>query len=206
MIRSTTIVWEVLNEYDITPVDYCVADFIYKYTTREGYCTNSLSNIAEEIKMSTRSITNSVAKLCKKGFLENVGSKNSPKYRGTALWFDLVVSDSTGEVLKEDYKKITEDVIGYINSKYQKKYVPQTYYQNFRKILNKTFNGEKITGQDMVNVFMYCKKNWGEKYQSSVTPAVIFGNKFITKYLITYHENKVNENTYQHDRKNLARI
>ena len=66
MIRSTTIVCEVLNKYDITPVDYCVADFIYKYTTREGYCTNSLSNIAEEIKMSTRSITNSVAKLCKK--------------------------------------------------------------------------------------------------------------------------------------------
>ena len=206
MIRSTTILWSVLNKYDITPIDFCVGDFIYKYTTREGYCTNSLSNIADEIKMSTRSITTSVSKLVNKGFIENIGSKNSPKYRGTPLWFDLVVTDLGGEVNKEDYKKICEDVINYINNKFQKNYTPETYYDNFRKITNKTFNGKKISGELMVNVFIDCKKSWGEKYQSSVTPATIFGNKFMTKYLIKYHEKKVNEKTYSSDRRNLARI
>ena len=52
---------------------------------------------------------------------------------------------------------------------------------------------------------MWCKDNWSQKYQSSVTPEVIFGKKFIEKYLIQYTEwetmSKVTPN-----RKNIAII
>ena len=141
-----------------------------------------------------------------KKVIENIGNKNNPKYRTTTLWFDLVVTETGGQVLKENYKKVCEEVIEYINLTFNKKYNPSTYYDRFKIILNKTFNGENITGETMVEVFNFCKNTWSEQYQSSVTPETIFGNKFMTKYLLQYNEWSLNNNTYIKERKNVAII
>ena len=109
------------------------------------------------------------------------------------------------EIISLEYQRVCKEVIDYINNRYKNKYNPRTYEKRFKSILSKKFNGKLITGEDMVNVFVWCKENWSEKYQSSVTPEVIFGNKFTEKYLIQYTEwetmNKVAPN-----RKNIAII
>ena len=77
--------------------------------------------------------------------------------------------------------------------------------KGLKAFLSKKFDGKLITGSHMVDVFVWCKDNWSQKYQSSVTPEVIFGNKFVEKYLIQYKEwetmNKVTPN-----RRNVAII
>ena len=207
MIRATTIIYSVMREHNLTPYSYLVCDLIYKYTSSpEGYCNQTLKSIADELSISTRHITRCIAILYEQGLIENIGNKNNPKYRTTSLWFDLVVTDSGGSVLKENYKIVCEDVIEYINHTFNKKYNPSTYYDRFKLILNKTFNGDKVTGELMVEVFKFCKITWSEQYQSSVTPETIFGNKFMTKYLLQYNEWSLNNNTHIKERKNVAII
>ena len=197
MIRSTTVIYEVLRRYDLSPIAYMLSDLIYKYTSHDGYCDKNLKDLSEELNCSPRSLTRYVSDLVEKNFIENIGTKSHPKYRTTPLWFRLGVSDGV-EVISLEYQKTCKDVIDYINNKYNKKYNPRTYEKRFKSILSKKFNGEPITGKIMVNVFDWCKSQWSEKYQSSVTPEVIFGNKFTEKYLIQYTEwdsiNKVSPN------------
>ena len=206
MIRSTTIFYDVIRKHELSPTSFMVADLIYKYTTSDGYCKETLSNISFEINTSSRSVTRCVQNLIEKGIIENIGNKTSPKYRTTRLWFDLVVSENGGEVNKENYKEVAEYVIEYINHKYHKRYVASTYYQRFKNITKKTFNGDKVHAQLMCDVFDYCKNTWSEKYQSSITPETIFGNKFLSKYLIQYNEFMLNNDTYIKSRKNVAII
>ena len=204
MIRSTTVIYEVLRRYDLSPISYMLCDLIYKYTSSDGFCDKNLKDLSEELNSSPRSLTRYVSDLLEKNFIENIGTKAHPKYRTTPLWFRLGVSDGK-EVISLEYQKVCEDVIEYINQRYGNKYVPRTYEKRFKSILSKKFNGELITGSLMVEVFDWCKSNWSQKYQSSVTPEVIFGNKFTEKYLIQYKEwetmNKVAPN-----RKNIAII
>ena len=204
MIRSTTVIYEVLRRYDLSPISYMLCDLIYKYTSSDGFCDKNLKDLSEELNSSPRSLTRYVSDLLEKNFIENIGTKAHPKYRTTPLWFKLGVSDGV-EVISLEYQKVCEDVIEYINQRYGNKYVPRTYEKRFKSILSKKFNGELITGSLMVEVFDWCKSNWSQKYQSSVTPEVIFGNKFTEKYLIQYKEwetmNKVAPN-----RKNIAII
>ena len=196
-----------MRGHDLTPYSYLIADLIHKYTSGpKGYCNQTLKFIAHELSISTRNITRCISVLVDKGLLENIGNKNNPKYRTTSLWFDLVVTETGGEVLKENYKKVCDDVIQYINTTFSKKYNSSTYYDRFKIILNKTFNGEKITGELMVEVFKYCKITWSEQYQSSVTPETIFGNKFMTKYLLQYIEWSLNNKTHIKERKHIAII
>ena len=207
MIRSSTIIYSVMKKYELTPYSYLAADLIYKYTSSvEGYCSQSVSGLADELNISTRNLSRCLQKLLEQGLIENIAGKNNPKYRTTSLWFDLVVTETGGKIKKEDYKKDCEVVIGLINKKYNKNYNPQTYYNRFKTILNKTFNGERVTGELMLEVFDYCKQTWSEQYQSSVTPETIFGNKFMTKYLLQYNEWSLNANTYTRERKNIAII
>lgn len=203
MIRSTTIIYEVLRKYDLSPMSYMFCDIVYKYTSSNGFCDKTLTEIAEELNCSSRSLTRYIPDLCDKGFLDNVGSKSHPKYRTTPQWFKLVVSDGD-EVISLEYQEICKDVIEYINKRYGNKYVPRAYEKRFKSILSKRFNGEPITGKLMLKVFIHCKDTWSEKYQSSVTPEVIFGNKFTEKYLIQYYEQQ--QKTYKTDRKNIAII
>lgn len=204
MIRSTTVIYEVLRRYDLSPVSYMVCDLIYKYTSSDGFCDKTLSELSEELNCSPRSLTRYVSDLVEKNFIDNIGTKAHPKYRTTPLWFKLGVSDGV-EIISLEYQRVCKEVIDYINNRYKNKYNPRTYEKRFKSILSKKFNGKLITGEDMVNVFVWCKENWSEKYQSSVTPEVIFGNKFTEKYLIQYTEwetmNKVAPN-----RKNIAII
>lgn len=204
MIRSTTVIYEVLRRYDLSPVSYMVCDLIYKYTSSDGFCDKTLSELSEELNCSPRSLTRYVSDLVEKNFIDNIGTKAHPKYRTTPLWFKLGVSDGV-EIISLEYQRVCKEVIDYINNRYKNKYNPRTYEKRFKSILAKKFNGKLITGEDMVNVFVWCKENWSEKYQSSVTPEVIFGNKFTEKYLIQYTEwetmNKVAPN-----RKNIAII
>ena len=204
MIRSTTVIYEVLRRYDLSPVSYMVCDLIYKYTSSDGFCDKTLSELSEELNCSPRSLTRYVSDLVEKNFIDNIGTKAHPKYRTTPLWFKLGVSDGV-EIISLEYQRVCKEVIDYINNRYKNKYNPRTYEKRFKSILSKKFNGKLITGEDMVNVFVWCKENWSDKYQSSVTPEVIFGNKFTEKYLIQYTEwetmNKVAPN-----RKNIAII
>lgn len=206
MIRSSTIIYSVMRKHDLTPYSYLIADLIHKYTSGQGFCNQTLKFIAHELSISTRNITRCVSILIDKGLIENIGNKSNPKYRTTTLWFDLVVTETGGEVLKENYKKVCEDVIEYINLTFDKKYNPSTYNDRFKIILNKTFNGKKITGEIMVEVFKFCKITWSEQYQSSVTPETIFGNKFMTKYLLQYNEWSLNNKTHIKERKHIAII
>lgn len=204
MIRSTTVIYEVLRRYDLSPVSYMVCDLIYKYTSSDGFCDKTLGELSEELNCSPRSLTRYVSDLVEKNFIDNIGTKAHPKYRTTPLWFKLGVSDGV-EIISLEYQRVCKEVIDYINNRYKNKYNPRTYEKRFKSILSKKFNGKLITGEDMVNVFVWCKENWSDKYQSSVTPEVIFGNKFTEKYLIQYTEwetmNKVAPN-----RKNIAII
>ena len=187
MIRSTTILYDVLRKHDLSPVAYMLCDLIYKYTSSGGYCDKILTDLAEELNTSSRSLSRYVAELCEKSLIENIGTKSHPKYKTTPLWFRVAVSDSD-EVISLEYQTVCKDVIEYINERYNNKYNPRTYEKRFKSILSKKFDGEPVTGAMMVNVFVWCKENWSAKYQSSVTPEVIFGNKFIEKYLIQYKE------------------
>lgn len=204
MIRSTTVIYEVLRRYDLSPISYMVCDLIYKYTSNEGFCDKTLNDLSEELNCSSRSLTRYVSDLLEKNFIENIGTKSHPKYRTTPLWFKLGVSDGV-EVISLEYQKVCEDVINYINERYGKKYIPRTYEKRFKSILNKKFDGKLITGELMVKVFDWCKNNWSEKYQSSVTPEVIFGNKFTEKYIIQYKEWETMERVAP-NRKNIAII
>lgn len=206
MIRSTTIIYSVLREHSLTPYSYLIADLIYKYTSSCGYCDHTLRFIADELSISTRNITRCISSLVEKGLIENIGNKNNPKYRTTTLWFQLVVTESGGEVLQENYKQVCQDVIEYINHTFSKKYNANTYNDRFKVILNKTFDGKKVTGELMVEVFKFCKITWSEQYQSSVTPETIFGNKFMTKYLLQYNEWSLNNKTHIKERKHIAII
>jgi len=203
MIRSTTIIYQVLRNYDLSPVSYMFCDLIYKYTSSNGFCDKTLSDIAEELNCSPRSLTRYIPDLIDKKFLENIGTKSHPKYRTTPLWFKHVVSDNN-ESISLEYQEVCEDVIQRINSLYNKKFVPRTYEKRFKSILSKSFNGEPITGELMLRVFIYCKETWSEKYQSSVTPEVIFGNKFVERYLIQYSEQSATN--FKPNRKNIAII
>ena len=204
MIRYTTVVYDVLKKYDLSPIAYMFCDLIYKYTSYKGYCDKTLQDISDILNCSTRSLSRYIPELLEKKLIENIGSKQKPKYRNTPLWFKIAVADSD-EVISVQYQEICEDVINYINEKYNHNYKYRTYEKRFKSILSKTFDGEPITGELMVKVFDWCKDNWSEKYQSSVTPEVIFGRKFTEKYLIQYYEwwdtGKSNK-----DRKNIAII
>lgn len=203
MIRSTTIIYEVLRKHDLSPIAYMLCDLVYKYTSKDGFCDKILSDLAEELNTSTRTLSRYVSELMEKNLVDNIGSKSHPKYRTTPLWFKIAVSDSN-EVISLEYQEVCKNVIEYINSRYNKKYNPRTYEKRFKSILSKKFNGKPITGEIMVDVFIWCKENWSEKYQSSVTPEVIFGNKFVEKYLIQFSEYDSMKDTY--DRKNIAII
>lgn len=187
MIRSTTVIYEVLRKHDLSPLSYMLCDLIYKYTTVDNYCDKNLSDLGIELNTSSRSMSRYISELCDKGLIDNIGSKSHPKYRTTPLWFRIAVAE-TDQVISLEYQTVCENVINYINGKYGKKYIPRTYEKRFKSILSKKFDGEPITGEMMAKVFDYCKSQWSEKYQSSVTPEVIFGNKFVEKYLIQYKE------------------
>lgn len=204
MIRSTTIIYEVLRRYDLSPLSYMLCDLIYKYTSANGYCEKKQVELCEELNISPRTSTKYIQDLLEKGFIDNVGTKNHPKYKAGEQWFNLVVKDGT-EKITLDYQKVCEDVINYINERYKRKYNPRTYEARFKYILSKKFDGKQITGGLMVQVFDYCKSTWSESYQSSVTPEVIFGKKFIDKYLIMYNEHLSNKQQ-QTDRKRIAII
>lgn len=206
MIRVVTLVLKVLRDHELNPISYMVADLIYKYTSNDGYCKETLTNISHEINTSPRSVTRCIQDLMEKGLIENIGNKTSPKYRTTKLWFDLAVSENGGKINQENFKAIAEFVIEYINKTYGKRYNPKTYYDRFKTITSKTFNGEKVSQETMCNVFDYCKNTWSEKYQSSVTPETIFGNKFLSKYLIQYNEHLINKGSFKADRKRVAII
>jgi len=197
MIRSTTVIYEVLRKHDLSPLSYMLCDLIYKYTSVDNYCDKNLGDLGIELNTSTRTMSRYVSELTEKGLIDNIGTKSHPKYRTTPLWFRVAVAE-TDQVISLEYQKVCADVIEYINNRYKKKYQPRTYEKRFKSILSKKFDGEPITGETMANVFDYCKDQWSEKYQSSVTPEVIFGNKFIEKYLIQYKEwmtsNKVTPN------------
>jgi uncharacterized phage protein (TIGR02220 family) len=145
-----------------------------------------------------------MTELVEKGTVENIGTKAHPKFRTTPLWFNVAVADSNVTISLE-YQKVCKEVITYLNERFKNKYNPRTYEKRFKSILSKKFDGKLITGSQMVDVFVWCKENWSQKYQSSVTPEVIFGNKFVEKYLIQYKEwettNKVTPN-----RRNVAII
>ncbi len=197
MIRSSTVIYEVLRKHDLSPLSYMLCDLIYKYTSVDGYCDKNLGDLGIELNTSTRTMSRYVSELTEKGLIDNIGTKSHPKYRTTPIWFRVAVAE-TDQVISLEYQKVCADVIEYINNRYNKKYQPRTYEKRFKSILLKKFDGEPITGETMANVFDYCKDQWSEKYQSSVTPEVIFGNKFIEKYLIQYKEwmtsNKVTPN------------
>jgi hypothetical protein len=206
MIRSTTIIYDVLRKQDMTPISYMLCDLVYKYTSHDGYCDVTLSDLAFQLNSSSRTMSRYVTELTEKGLIENVGTKAHPKFRTTPTWFMIAVSDNkNNHTVSLKYQEVCTEVINYINERYGNKYLPRTYEKRFKSILSKKFNGKPITGSTMVNVFMWCKENWSQKYQSSVTPEVIFGNKFIEKYLIQYTEwetmSKVTPN-----RKNIAII
>ena len=79
----------------------------------------------------------------------------------------------------------TQEILECLNNvRDQNKIIYSAVYPSCPPIID----GELITGSQMVNVFVWCKENWSQKYQSSVTPEVIFGNKFVEKYLIQYKE------------------
>jgi hypothetical protein len=204
MIRSTTIIYEVLRKYDISPLAYMLCDLIYKYTSVDGYCDKTLTDLAEELNSSSRTMSRYMTELSDKGTVENRGTKAHPKFRTTTIWFNVAVADGD-QTISLEYQKVCTEVITYLNERFKHKYNPRTYEKRFKSILSKKFDGELITGSQMVDVFVWCKENWSEKYQSSVTPEVIFGNKFVEKYLIQYKEwetmNKVTPN-----RKNIALI
>lgn len=197
MIRSTTVIYEVLRKHDLSALSYMCCDLIYKYTSQEGFCDKTLSDLAEELNSSARTMSRYISELQEKGLIDNIGTKAHPKYRTTPLWFNIAVAE-TDQVISLKYQKVCEDVIEYINTRYNKNYKPRTYEKRFKSILAKKFDGKLIEGKDMVDVFDWCKNNWSEKYQSSVTPEVIYGNKFVEKYLIQYKEwetsNKVTPN------------
>lgn len=187
MIRSTTIIYEVLRKHDLSPLAYMLCDLIYKYTSLDGYCDKTLTDLAEELNSSSRTMSRYMTELSDKGTVENIGTKAHPKYRTTPLWFNVAVSDSDATISLE-YQKVCKEVISYLNERFGNKYNPRTYEKRFKSILSKKFDGELVTGSQMVDVFVWCKENWSQKYQSSVTPEVIFGNKFVEKYLIQYKE------------------
>ena len=108
--------------------------------------------------------------------------------------------------IKTIQNTVCQDVIEYINHTFSKKYNANTYNDRFKVILNKTFDGKKVTGELMVEVFKFCKITWSEQYQSSVTPETIFGNKFMTKYLLQYNEWSLNNKTHIKERKHIAII
>ena len=197
MIRSTTVIYEVLRKHDMSPLSYMLCDLIYKYTSQDNYCDKTLADLGSELNTSSRSMSRYISELTEKGLIDNIGTKAHPKYRTTPLWFRIAVAE-TDQVISLEYQNVCKDVIEYINNRYKKNYQPRTYEKRFKSILAKKFDGKPVTGSMMVNVFDYCKEQWSEKYQSSVTPEVIFGNKFIEKYLIQYKEwetsNKVTPN------------
>lgn len=206
MIRSTTIIYDVLRKQDMSPVAYMLCDLIYKYTSHKGYCDVTLSDLADQLNSSSRTMSRYISELLDKSLIENIGTKAHPKFRTTPLWFKIAVSDNKNDdSVSLEYQEVCANVINYINERYGNKYVARTYEKRFKSILSKNFNGQPITGSIMVKVFMWCKDNWSQKYQSSVTPEVIFGKKFIEKYLIQYTEwetmSKVAPN-----RKNIAII
>lgn len=187
MIRSTTVIYEVLRKHDLSPLSYMLCDLIYKYTSQDNYCDKNLSDLGIELNTSSRTMSRYISELLEKGLIDNIGTKAHPKYRTTPLWFRIAVSE-TDQVISLEYQSVCEDVIEYINKRYKKNYQARTYEKRFKSILAKKFDGKPITGSVMVKVFDYCKEQWSEKYQSSVTPEVIFGNKFVEKYLIQYKE------------------
>ncbi len=204
MIKSTTIIYDVLRKHDLSPLAYMFCDIIYKYTSFEGFCDKTMSDISQELNCSPRTLSRYITELLDKNLIENIGSKSHPKYRNTPLWFKIAIAD-TDEVVSLQYQEVCADVINYINERYGNNYNPKTYEKRFKSILSKTFNGEPITGEIMVEVFNWCKNNWSQKYQSSVTPEVIFGKKFTEKYLIQYTEWFTSGKVKQ-SRKNIAII
>ena len=119
MIRSTTVIYEVLRRYDLSPVSYMVCDLIYKYTSSDGFCDKTLGELSEELNCSPRSLTRYVSDLVEKNFIDNIGTKAHPKYRTTPLWFKLGVSDGV-EIISLEYQRVCKEVIDYINNRYKK--------------------------------------------------------------------------------------
>ena len=91
MIRSTTIIYEVLRKHDLSPIAYMLCDLVYKYTSKDGFCDKILSDLAEELNTSTRTLSRYVSELMEKNLVDNIGSKSHPKYRTTPLVQDRSV-------------------------------------------------------------------------------------------------------------------
>ena len=114
MIRSTTIIYEVLRKHDLSPLAYMLCDLIYKYTSIDGFCDKTLTDLAEELNSSSRTMSRYINELTEKGTLENIGTKAHPKFRTTPLWFRVAVADSN-ETISLEYQKVCNEVITYLN-------------------------------------------------------------------------------------------
>ncbi len=97
MIRSTTIIYDVLRKQDLSPIAYMLCDLIYKYTSNDGFCDVTLSDLAEQLNSSSRTMSRYVSELSDKGLIENIGTKAHPKFRTTPLWFKIAVSDNKND-------------------------------------------------------------------------------------------------------------
>ena len=60
-----------------------LCDLVYKYTSKDGFCDKILSDLAEELNTSTRTLSRYVSELMEKNLVDNIGSKSHPKYRTT---------------------------------------------------------------------------------------------------------------------------
>ena len=75
MIRSTTIIYEVLRKHDLSPLAYMLCDLIYKYTSVEGFCDKTLNDLAEELNSSSRTMSRYMTELTEKGTVEKIKIK-----------------------------------------------------------------------------------------------------------------------------------
>ena len=110
MIRSTTVIYEVLRKHDLSPLSYMLCDLIYKYTSVDNYCDKNLGDLGIELNTSTRTMSRYVSELTEKGLIDNIGTKSHPKYRTTPLWFRVAVAE-TDQVISLEYQKVCADVI-----------------------------------------------------------------------------------------------
>ena len=68
-----------------------LCDLIYKYTSIDGFCDKTLTDLAEELNSSSRTMSRYINELTDKGTLENIGTKAHPKFRTTPLWFRVAI-------------------------------------------------------------------------------------------------------------------
>ena len=87
MIRSTTVIYEVLRKHDLSPLSYMLCDLIYKYTSVDNYCDKNLGDLGIELNTSTRTMSRYVSELTEKGLIDNISIKGATKTKNGYMCF-----------------------------------------------------------------------------------------------------------------------